>query len=157
MTVEIFAFKGIMFFFGWLAPVVLLYYTKHVPLSKEQINFFNKKKPEIVFLHRPAMKPNLRHHRADFKTNPVTENDAGPYHLAGTRCKLHCAVSSRTIWQIYHWLHFNEKLGKWITFYFAGQIFKLARKCCSLGMEREKLSGVMRAVEQQELATIDWK
>lgn len=87
------------------------------------------------------MNPNLRHRRADFKTNPVTENDAGPHHLAGTRCKSHCAVSSRTIWQTNHQLDFNEKSGKWFIFFCVScQIFffKLAHKCCALGMDRDR-------------------
>lgn len=68
------------------------------------------------FLHCPVMKPNLRHRRAEFKTNPLTKNDAGPYHLAGTRCKSHSAASSRTIWQINPQLDFNKKSGKWFIF-----------------------------------------
>lgn len=107
------------------------------------------------FFHCPVMKPNLRHRRADFKTNPVTENDAGPHHLAGTRCKSHCAVSSRTIWQTNHQLDFNEKSGKWFIFCVSCQIFlnwlinvaRLART------EIERRGSF--AVEQHELATED--
>lgn len=74
--------------------------------------------PRSIFLYCPVMELNLRHRRADFKTNPMTENDAGPCHLAGTRCKSHSAVSSRTIWQTNLQLDFNEKSAEWFLCFF---------------------------------------